>query len=358
MIRQTRRSGVTLVEVLAATAILAIGLLSIMALFPIGAVSMARAINQNRAADHAQNSDALFRLYWKRAWLDPTGGGRRTLAQARQAEPMMVFLDTSPTGLTIPATSSQPSFPVLVDPIGYRTQLQNGAAYRTYVAGNSNLPVRTILAATAVPDNAYPLRPTLRNTTLQDDLTYDENGEATDLGSGQLQRVGRYNVAWLIQRPKNNVPEEVSLTILVFAGRSPTDTPSSELYFPAVASAYGPQLEPKPRSVVMSLNGQSRPPVLKGKWVAFSTTIQPVGGVPYTSLDFYRIAAVTDIDDNTLSLELEQPLRSYDVATLPNWKPTSANPVYGDLSGLVVVFDNLFEVFERGTVSATGIAGR
>ena len=63
MTRRPRRAGVTLMEVMIATAILGIGALAIMALFPIGAVNMARAINQNRAADHAQNCDAIFRLY-------------------------------------------------------------------------------------------------------------------------------------------------------------------------------------------------------------------------------------------------------------------------------------------------------
>src|SRR5262245_31207689 len=77
ILRNARRPGVTLMEVLIATGILAIGMLAIMALFPIGAVSMARAINQNRAADHAAASDAMFRFYWKKAWLDPNGGGVR-----------------------------------------------------------------------------------------------------------------------------------------------------------------------------------------------------------------------------------------------------------------------------------------
>ena len=75
MIRTPRRPGTTLMEVLIATGILAIGMLAILALFPIGAISMARAINQNRSADHAANSDTVFRFYWKNAWLDQSGGG-------------------------------------------------------------------------------------------------------------------------------------------------------------------------------------------------------------------------------------------------------------------------------------------
>ena len=114
MTRSPRRTGTTLMEVMIATAILAIGMLALLALFPIGAINMARAINQNRAADHAANSDTVFRFYWKQAWLDPNGGGlrpldRSTLASppappppnnvvlgATDLEPMIIWLDSVP----------------------------------------------------------------------------------------------------------------------------------------------------------------------------------------------------------------------------------------------------------------------
>jgi len=371
-------------EVLIATAILAIGILAIMALFPIGAVNMARAINQNRAADHAQNSDALFRLYWKRAWLDPNGGGLRSSGNdayaatvaAGSPEDMIALLDRprpiTPTYM-IPATSSQPSFPVLVDPVGWRTQ---PGPRQLSIDGQSFLPVRTNLAATPFPSlDQYQLRATVRNTTMLDEFTYDGNGEPANLGGGQLERGGRYNTSWLIQLPKNNVPDEVNLTVLVFAGRSPTDTPSAEQVLRAVALDYAPQVDPKPRSLIVTLAG-TKPAAIRGKWLAFSTPVQPMPappnnvpqgtpgfGVQYPAFDFYRISAVTEIDDNTLNIELEQPLRTYDLGTplgagLPGWQQTSANPVNGNLNGFVVFFDNLFEVFDRGTVSASGIAGR
>jgi hypothetical protein len=366
MIRSPRRTGTTLMEVMIATAILAIGILAIMALFPIGALNMARAINQNRAADHAQSSDALFRIYWKRVWIDPNGGGVRTtpedayLASLASGlnEEMIPLLDrTRPFNFavqsTIPPTSSQPSFPVLVDPIGFRTQPAAPIPLKFFVGGQAGLPARTSLAVT----NADPTPRTLiRNTTLLDDMTFDGNGEPADLGTGQLQRGGRYNVSWLIQRPKNNVPYEVNLTVLVFAGRSPTDKPSDEIVLPAIASGYIPNQDPKPRGLVVTFNG-AKPPAIRGKWLAFSTPIQPLGppngiGVPYQCFDFYRIASVTDLSDTTLGIEIEQPLRTYDASTLTQLTPT------GDLNGAVVFFDDLFEVFDRGTVSAAAIAGR
>jgi len=397
MIRTPRRPATTLLEVLIATGILAIGLLAILSLFPIGAVNMARAINQNRAADHASNSDTVFRLYWKRAWLSPNDGGLRPLdgfvvpgpppsfvPGAKDIEPMMVWLDSIPdpnTGLpvrVIVPTSTQPSFPVLVDPVGVRTQAQFGPNYQNYISGMTNLPRRANLSATptATPDN-YPLRATVRNTTMLDEYSYDGNGEPSAL-SGQIDRGGRYNVAWWIQRPKNNVPHQVHLQVLVFAGRSPTDTAVTEQVFPAFATDYAPDVEPKPKSLTIQVGGQ-RPALLKGKWIAFTTPIQPqpyppppnsppgTYGVPYPAFDFYRIAAVDEVDPNTVIVELELPLRSYggtisDAATmqavLPGWVQTSATPVSGTLNGNVVVFDTLFEVFDRGVVSAGAQAGR
>ena len=52
-------------------------------------------------------------------------------------------------------------------------------------------------------------------------------------------------MAWLIQRPKNNVQHEVHLQVLVFAGRSPTDVAAVEQAFLAVATDYFRDVEPE-----------------------------------------------------------------------------------------------------------------
>ncbi len=46
----TRRPAVTLMEVLIAMFIMAIGMLALLALFPVGAVSMAQALKDDRCA--------------------------------------------------------------------------------------------------------------------------------------------------------------------------------------------------------------------------------------------------------------------------------------------------------------------
>src|SRR5579862_7466045 len=90
-----RRSGMTLMEVLIAIFVMGIGLLAVMAMFPLGASSMARAIKDDRAGHAAANAKAL-------------------------AIALNVRFDsyvTSQFNTAYPLDG--PSNPVLVDPLGY-----------------------------------------------------------------------------------------------------------------------------------------------------------------------------------------------------------------------------------------------
>src|SRR5688500_2647042 len=62
MILHTRtgvRRGITLLEVLTAIFIMGVGLLAILTLFPLGALSMARAVRDDRAAAAGANAASL-----------------------------------------------------------------------------------------------------------------------------------------------------------------------------------------------------------------------------------------------------------------------------------------------------------
>src|ERR1700676_2510472 len=54
-----RRQGTTLIEVLVAIFVMGIGLLALMAMFPLAAVSMARSIRDDRVAHAATNAKAI-----------------------------------------------------------------------------------------------------------------------------------------------------------------------------------------------------------------------------------------------------------------------------------------------------------
>lgn len=62
-----RRNATTLTEVLIAIFIMGIGLMAILALFPLGAVQMAQALKDQRAAEAAANAASMARIIWKQA---------------------------------------------------------------------------------------------------------------------------------------------------------------------------------------------------------------------------------------------------------------------------------------------------
>jgi hypothetical protein len=205
-----------------------------------------------------------------------------------------------------------------------------------------------------VPLNpGYPsiIAASIRLTTLLDDMTFDNSGQPA-VPANQVDRGGRYNVAWLIRRPRQNVPDEVDLKVLVYAGRSPTDTPSPEHVFANATTAPGQKL------ISIPLGGNPPPPLRKGGWIAFSRVIppviDPVSGQPtttmYPTLDFYRVAGVNDDAADPLLVELESPIRS-------EGDPLPPAPPPANYLGTVVVFENLIEVFDRGMVSASGGMG-
>src|SRR5438874_5498403 len=99
--RIMRRAGITLLEVLAAIFITGIGLLSLLTLFPLGALSFAQAITDDRAALAGGNAVATANA------ADMRGDG--VVQAAMQGQTMVPPLMLSPDG---------PGVPVLVDPIG------------------------------------------------------------------------------------------------------------------------------------------------------------------------------------------------------------------------------------------------
>src|SRR3954464_8722899 len=66
----TRRPGVTLVEVLVAILITAVGLLALLTLFPLGALEMAQAIKDDRCGHAKHNGAAIANIFAIRTDVD------------------------------------------------------------------------------------------------------------------------------------------------------------------------------------------------------------------------------------------------------------------------------------------------
>ena len=101
----TRRPGLSLTEVLVALFIMAIGVIGVLTMFPVGAVQMGLALKDQRFAECATQADGYIRWYWRHNIVEAGGGG----------EPLWNELNGgSPT----PPVNGNPSPPVFVDPMG------------------------------------------------------------------------------------------------------------------------------------------------------------------------------------------------------------------------------------------------
>jgi hypothetical protein len=71
------RPGLSLAEVLIAMFVLALGLLGVLSLFPLGAVRMAQAIKDDRSQNHNLNTAAQFHVIWKLETVSSNGNYRQ-----------------------------------------------------------------------------------------------------------------------------------------------------------------------------------------------------------------------------------------------------------------------------------------
>jgi hypothetical protein len=165
-----RRSAVTLMEVLIAMFIMAIGMLALLALFPVGAVSMAQALKDDRCASTAAMGENI------------------AIATNIRHD-----------------TNVKPGFftssVVYVDPYGFQQGL-------------------TVLGITTIPRVApsFALTPQLadRFFTLPDDITFLDAG-VPDTSSGFIDRGRHYSYAYLLrQLPMSNL---VQLFVVVYNSR-------------------------------------------------------------------------------------------------------------------------------------------
>lgn len=297
----TRRHGLTLTESLVAMFIAAIGMISLMALFPLGALQMGQALKDARCTETATNAEAILRSYWRVEVIE------------KNSEPAI---------LTAFGTNPGLSDPVFIDPIGRLSTATN-------IGGIPGLSRQRINTATTF------LR-AFRYCSLLDDMTFDPSGAPVVTG-GRLERAGRYNWLAVLQREDNTVATyESKLTILVFDGRAPGFlAPNSEMVYDASAPAT--RLHSFiPGATTLQLRFPStdtRPPLSKGRWVAFFTPANRL-------LTFHRVVSLADADNGTnitYNLELQTPIPT-GTATSLGHDPATCR---------VIVFAGLAEVFER-----------
>lgn len=357
-----RRSGVSLVEVLVTLFITAIGLLALLSLFPVGAVSMARALKDSRCAQAAYNGAHIS------AMMGFSGDSNVTTNPATVLSNWNNLPATGwpPPGYAPPgaiASQSGPSYPVYVDPVG-GTYVQTGAPLSI---GN----YQAIAGPAGAPGPSSPGIPRCSPTTittppqalkffaLTDDITFQINGAPP----AAVQREDRYTWGCMYRQPLYN-GGTTKTTVAVYSGRSTAI--QGETVYGGINFTNSNTID------VYVPPGQEPPAVRAGSWVLDATVINPFAvnagmATPDPHGIFYRVVGITDLGlvapgptvaANVVGCEhylIELETSSRVTSVFPSAGSItlgaftfSPSPTTGTIPyGVLVVMDNLSEVFER-----------
>jgi Tfp pilus assembly protein PilV len=294
----SRRAGVTLIEVLVSIFVVALGLLALLTLFPLGALSMAQALRDDRVAQTAGNAVATL----------------NTLDVLSDADVVGVLGNG--------ATATTPTV-VYFDPVGY--QAYSGAAQTSVggVAGVTRCSLSTIRTAAAAQRNALihgwftsldDFAFTIDGTQLG--VPADDQGQVAATSGNQVVRRGQYTWAALLRRPRSGDPT-TQVAVVVYGGRNINLTtglaPASETVY-GVASTSGN---------IVSVSVSGVPDIGPGAWILDNTNAPGHG-------TFYRVTGVS-VHAATADLELQDT---------PSVAPSQ-----------IVVLDNVAEVLVKGVIS-------
>ena len=302
-----RRPAVTLIEVLVSMFIMAIGMLALLVLFPLGAVSMGQALKDDRCRSTASMAENV------------------ALAMNVRHDPNV----TGVLGFLNPINPIPPGNPaVYVDPYGFMQGL-------TVLGGNPLIPTANIPRVTpsfvTLPAQAD------RWFCLPDDITFLENGTPDLVNTGgSVQRGLRYSFAYLLTRPQPMVDDLVQLTVVVYSGRPNSGPLALEPSFAAtnyIGGVFVPPNPPSPNSLLVSWTPplQTAPNIKFGSWILDTS----LNNTP----SFYRVANITEGPlPNTLMLEV-----------LPNIRPAITPPPGSpSIITAITVMDSVAEVFDKG----------
>ncbi len=249
------RRGATLVEVLVAIFVMALGMLSILTLFPLGALQMAQAIKDDRCAHAALNADALANAWNLRG-------------------------------------QSFASYPVYVDPIG----LDATGSFHTKVGLKSDPTIITRERPSFISGGQG-----YKNFAILDDMFFDPN---TGFPKIPLQRDARYSFAYLLRRPSSDTTV-TDLSVVVYNQRVLT----TSNILPSLPETTHRGVSYNSSDNTMTFPLGVIPAVRVGEWVLDATTSQPY---------FYRVVGTSKDTFGKIVLEVQQPLSRGYSGVFPN----------------------------------------
>lgn len=265
-----RRHGITLIEVLAAIFIMGVGMMAILVLFPLGALSMARALRDDRSANCARNARALA-----------------TMHDLRNDPNVAPWLSTTPPAGAQPDPLG-PSFPVYVDPYYY---LGLTGAQQTNLSSNVRRVSPSYVTSAAVPIDAAN-----RWFGMLDDLTFGINGYP------KQERQGLFTWAYLLRRTQSINPESTELSVIVYNGRS-IQVPIAETTYGVVAGTSAGDTS----LTVTWAAGQDTPELGRGSWLL---DVTPAASGKSVNACFYRVTVVSEPVGGQIQVEVQPPLKN------------------------------------------------
>lgn len=295
----TGRPGISLLEVLTAIFIMAIGMLALLTLFPLGALSMARAVRDDRAAAIAANAAALASAFEYR---------NDTFVEAEFA----AFQPTDPT---------LPSNVVFIDP----HMARHAATQQPLGQSGASRGIRRALPV-VTQAGAGQIQRLNRWFTFQEEVEFETLGGPKAF-AGTVNRPLTYTFGMLVRRPRRDARELSEVAIVVYANRATDSFVAEETQAVTVGNVPG-------NTLTIAL-GAPKPNIRKGTWIVDVTDVPPPPPNPNTpnivNGHVYRVDNVTEGPGNVMTLELDRPLKS----TVP---VTS-----------IVVLEKAIAVVERGT---------
>jgi hypothetical protein len=282
-----RRPAVTLMEVLIAMFIMAIGMMALLVLFPVGAVSMAQALKDDRCAYASYVSENV---------------AIATNVRNQDANVNAAFLAAG----ALPTSGALQSGLVFVDPYGVQA-MPSVAPYGT--------PLGLFGVSPGIP-RVYPTIVTLAGVltprltdrwfSLQDDITFNQSGTPDTITTGGIIDRGRaYSYAFLLRRQpplaysNNPFPTSmysVHLDAVVYKNR-PVVSMLPETTLPAVGAA-------NTNGIVVTGIGTT---MKRGGWILDTSYSGPATGL--INGYFYRVTNLTENPaTGTTTVEVQQNL--------------------------------------------------
>ena len=307
MTRRPSRPGLTLTEALVSLFVMALGLLSLLTLFPLGAMQIGQALKDDRAAQTAMQADGFLRTYWQRFVVEDATEDNNLLRAF--SDPANGAPGGGPTGVAAltAANDAQMSYPVLVDPLGWQSRTSPPLATEqwwiarrsTTGAGASVLPARRTLERLKLGGDPAALRA----CCLSDDVSFFDNGTPTG-PTGSVDWGAKYNWAAILQRPRNDQRNVANLTVLVYDGRPPLLGAFNTELLVTVAGNVTPGATASIQ-ITLPAADATLSYVRKGGWIMDGT----ITGTTRLA-NFYRIVGVNPQPGNTFQIDLETPIKA------------------------------------------------